>query len=68
MKFVILVYFQKSVAKIQVGINLTRIIGTPYEHVCTFVILSRPLPEKCFRQKFLRKSKYTLCLVDYFLT
>ena len=44
MKFVILVYFEKSVAKIQVGINLTRIMGTSHEHVYTFVILSRPLP------------------------
>jgi hypothetical protein len=36
--------FPKSVAKNQVGLNVTRIVDDLHEHLCTFVIVSRPIP------------------------
>ena len=41
MKFYILRTFPKSVEKIQVSLNLTRITGTLHEDLCTFMIISR---------------------------
>jgi len=62
--------YRKSVEKIQISLNLTRITGTLLEDVRTFMIV-RPFLltiAKCFGPKFQRKSKHAFYDSDICLT